>query len=409
MKTIYFIDECQSSKVNGIGTYRRSLIYCLRHTEVKIRTISFNDDVLEFKIENKEDITNYRIPALPNGSSIISHPQIINRLMRLHIADTPNNIFYFNHSPCDRLLEIIRESFPMSKLILTIHDMGWCVAFDGNEQKFREVVSSRRNKSIRKKHVKMLEYYDAERKMYSIVDKVVCLSHSTYRVLKDIYKVDTAKIAFIPNGMEKISLSSPQKTAEELRRELLFEKDEKILISVGRLSRAKGALSLIQAFVEVLKKHPKTRLVFAGLPQKEQLDFFALSGSVAAKVSLTGHISREELFKLYRIADIGIMPSLTEQCSYVGMEMMLHGLPVVASDANGVKDMFPDGICSKTASIGNRDDKSEYVTNLSNAISLLLEDANLRNRLGENATKWFDANYDISLMKDKYEKLFTEL
>ena len=45
------------------------------------------------------------------------------------------------------------------------------------------------------------------------------------------------------------------------------------------------------------------------------------------------------LFEFYQIADVGVMPSFHEQCSYVAIEMMMMGVPLITSDSTGLKEM----------------------------------------------------------------------
>ena len=53
-----------------------------------------------------------------------------------------------------------------------------------------------------------------------------------------------------------------------------------------------------------------------------------------------GFKSQSELHDLYSIADLGLFPSRHEQCSYTGIEFLMHGIPVIATSAYGVRDMF---------------------------------------------------------------------
>jgi len=99
---------------------------------------------------------------------------------------------------------------------------------------------------------------------------------------------------------------------------------------------------------------------------------FKLSKKFAAKVTYTGLNEKKEIRRWYQIADIGIIPSFSEQCSYVGIEMMMHGLPVVASDGFGVRNMFQDGVNAKVAKIGDRKNPKHFISGLTVAILELL-------------------------------------
>ena len=58
------------------------------------------------------------------------------------------------------------------------------------------------------------------------------------------------------------------------------------------------------------------------------------------KITFTGKLAKSELNKFYQIADIGILLSLHEQCSYVVLEMLSYGIPIIGSDSTGLKEMI---------------------------------------------------------------------
>ena len=63
-------------------------------------------------------------------------------------------------------------------------------------------------------------------------------------------------------------------------------------------------------------------------------------------ITWAGRVGKEKLYEFYSIADIGVLPSFIEQCNYVTIEMMMHGLPIITSSACGLAEMTEDGISS---------------------------------------------------------------
>ena len=184
--------------------------------------------------------------------------------------------------------------------------------------------------------------------------------------------------------------------------------DEKILLVAGRTTLVKGVPCLLNAFTSVVKKYPDCRLVVIG-QVFDPTSILKLSKQVATKVSYTGLISKEELTCWYRVADIGIMSSLSEQCSYSGIEMMMHGLPVVASDGFGVRSMFQDGINARIATIGNRKKMKEFELNLTTTILELLFSEALRKQLSNGSRQIYESYYIPRRMKEGYKKLLEEI
>jgi glycosyltransferase involved in cell wall biosynthesis len=111
------------------------------------------------------------------------------------------------------------------------------------------------------------------------------------------------------------------------------------------------------------------------------------------KITLTGKISHEEVFQLYQIATIGVIPSVYEQCSYVALEMMKYGLPVVVADAPGLNELYVHGEDSLIISRHKiSDDSLQMILHedeLKTALATLLTKSKQRNKFSENIrNKW---------------------
>ncbi len=168
--------------------------------------------------------------------------------------------------------------------------------------------------------------------------------------------------------------------------------------------------ALLNAFHFLLKKKPGVRLVIIGSDNGNRIEnLLTISSGFATRVSFLGLISKEELEKWYAVADVGVIPSYYEQCPYVGIEMMMHGLPVVASDGFGLRNMFQDGVNALIAPIGNREDTEEFSCNLAKAIDELLSSEELRKTLGRNAREIYHSYYSEKQMLKGYKDLLASL
>lgn len=117
-------------------------------------------------------------------------------------------------------------------------------------------------------------------------------------------------------------------------------------------------------------------------------------------------MEHKELKKWYQMADIGVIPSYTEQCSYVGIEMMMHGLPIVTSDGFGLRDMFKDRGNAIVAPIGKRTKKNgTFSENLVHALTMFLSSETLMNEIGRNAQEAYVKHYSLCQMKEGYKHL----
>ena len=116
-------------------------------------------------------------------------------------------------------------------------------------------------------------------------------------------------------------------------------------------------------------------------------------------------MNANELYKWYQIADIGIMPSYFEQCSYVGLEMMANGLPVVASDSFGVRCMFQHHVNALVAPMGNRNNMANYQKQLTQCTIELIMNHSLRQKLRINSFRKIKEVYNLNNMHNAYKTI----
>ena len=101
------------------------------------------------------------------------------------------------------------------------------------------------------------------------------------------------------------------------------------------LVEEKGLGYLIKAFRMLLKKNPDCRLVIAG---DGDLSKYIYESRYCSKITFVGKLPHKELYLLYQIADIGVLPSLMEQCSYTVIEMLMFGLPIIGTTTPGISE-----------------------------------------------------------------------
>lgn len=409
MKRIFIIDEHASSKQNGIGTYMRQLTTCLKGPENELNIISFNDDEKEFTIVKKEGITYYRFPICAKGSFGYNGPILI-PILKLYISDNPNNVFFVNHSPCVNFLLALKKAYPLSKRVFTIHNQGWVSTLLGDRQLLHQIIVQKKiQANQREKKRAVLRSFNLEKKMYQLVHAVVCLSNDTNILLQEVYRVPENKIAVIPNGYDKKKTNLWTDDTNILRQKLGLTPTEKIILYVGRTTRSKGIEILLQAFENLYSQHPEIRLVIAG--QIFSLnEFTRLTPKSVSHITYTGLISAEQLNEWYQVADIGVLPSYSEQCSYAGIEMLLQGLIIVTTDAQGIREMFENNRNALIASIGNRNNSSEFIDSLTTTLikAIQLPDS-CRIQLKQQA--YFDAThkYTLERMQQNYQRLLVKL
>jgi glycosyltransferase involved in cell wall biosynthesis len=118
----------------------------------------------------------------------------------------------------------------------------------------------------------------------------------------------------------------------------------KIVFFVGRDVYEKGAHVLVEAFGHVARSYEKAKLVIAGKGERKDQKDIAQRLGIQDKVYFAGFIDDETLYKLYKVIDVAVFPSLYEPFGIVALEGMAAGVPVVSSDAGGLNEVVDHGV-----------------------------------------------------------------
>ncbi len=213
-------------------------------------------------------------------------------------------------------------------------------------------------------------------KVLSRADVIISPSESYIDESKFLEKY-RGKIAVIPNGvnLEKFDISYSK---EECKRKLgLNEKN--VVLFVGRLYPLKGPHILLKAIPNVIKENKDTLFVFVGGGNVDEYKKLSEEIGVKEYVKFTGYIDEEKYF-YYRASDIFCLPSTLESFGIVNLEAMACGVPIVASRVGGIPDIVNDGENGLLITPGDSNA-------LADAIIYLLENKDIRERMGKNGKK----------------------
>ncbi len=400
MKRIFIVDEHISSKQNGVGTYMRCLLAALSPLDVSLNLLSFNAEERQFTIHHEGRVTHYCFPVCFNGK-FVETGELSWPVFKLYVEDSAENVFFVNHTPCADFLKCLRRLYRKSRIIFTIHDQGWTEPLLGNTDSLRRILTRQRlTKAEREQAIYVRTYCGLERKMYRIADDIVCLSSATLCLLQELYGVPGHKIHLIPNGLDLNVRPASASLQADIRLSLGLSPDERIMVFVGRTVRAKGIYELCKAFDRVSQADRKLRLVIIGKVNDANTMLELLPHS-APHVTLTGQIGHDMLQQWYQVAEIGLLPSYSEQCSYAGIEMMAHGLLVLTTDGNGLRDMFTHRVNALVAPLAG--DFTENLTQcLKTALSLSSSE---RETICRKGLEIANSRYSLASMTRAYEKL----
>lgn len=406
MKQIYLIDEHLSSKQNGVGTYVRHFARMFDGADYNVNILSFNAEVKELCISVQDGLYKYSIPYCAQGN-FMKAGELICPLLSLYIEDKKDNVFFVNHSPCSDFMKAIRANFPKSKIVFTIHDQGWTSPLLGNSENLRKVLAHRKVNNIDNDTVRYVRNFcKEEKKMYQIADAVICLSHSTYQLLHEVYGASTNKLYYIPNCFIKNS-NGLALSKKEARAKLYISEKEKILLFVGRPTKAKGIFELLKTFEQICATFKDIRLVVAG--EVHSLgDFTKLTPTSSSHITYTGLLNPEQLNLWYAAADIGVLPSYTEQCSYTALEMLYNIGIVVSTDGWGLNEIFhnsQNAIVAQTTTINDA-----FTQELVKAIEIALTlDCESVRELQIKSKMTCDRFSDLKIHAHKYKQLVNRI
>jgi D-inositol-3-phosphate glycosyltransferase len=152
------------------------------------------------------------------------------------------------------------------------------------------------------------------------------------------------KIGVVPCGVNLDLFRPMDKTAA--RQRLGFDKDESIVLYVGRFDPIKGIDRLLEAIAH-LKHLKRMRLVIIGgdgptTPEYQNLQQLCSKFGIQKSVHFVGRVEQDQLPPYYSAADVLIVPSYYESFGLVGLESLACGTPVVASRVGAMEDIIEE-------------------------------------------------------------------
>jgi glycosyltransferase involved in cell wall biosynthesis len=152
------------------------------------------------------------------------------------------------------------------------------------------------------------------------------------------------RIFVVPNSVKADFYCPNAILAQETRHRLLISGYDLVVLAVGRLSPEKGHCYLIDAVAKIISWAPQLniKVLIAGEgPLEEKLKMQIAKRGLEKRVRLIGHWS--DVRPLFSIADLFVLPSLSEGSPNVLLESMAACVPTVATNVGGVSEIVNDG------------------------------------------------------------------
>ena len=175
--------------------------------------------------------------------------------------------------------------------------------------------------------------YDIERLGMERADHVVCVSYLTRKIAESRYAVPAEKISVVYNAVDL-----PEQSAELLRP---ISQREKIVLFLGRLTMQKGPEYFLQAARKVVDHYKGVRFVMAGSGDMiTKCIKLAADLKLGSHVTFTGFLRGRDIDRIFAMADLYVMPSVSEPFGIAPLEALSHNVPVIISKQSGVSEVL---------------------------------------------------------------------
>lgn len=179
--------------------------------------------------------------------------------------------------------------------------------------------------------------YAIEREGMEVADKIIAVSNLTRKTIIEKYGIPPEKVDVVYNGVEPT----------EIKGNLNIQKgvNEKVVTFLGRITMQKGPEYFVEAAYLVLKKMENVRFVMAGSGDKMTTMIKRVAElGMADKFHFTGFLKGDDVYNMFKLTDVFVMPSVSEPFGIVPLEAMQADVPVIISNQSGVSEILKHAI-----------------------------------------------------------------
>lgn len=182
---------------------------------------------------------------------------------------------------------------------------------------------------------------DVERAAAENADLIIAVSRRTREQVCRL-GAQADKIRVVYNGVDRERFAGSQ---VDVRMVSALKRDRKVVLFLGRLTEQKGPVQFLHAAKQVLLAEPNTLFVIAGKGELLPLLInMSIVLGISSNVKFLGYVPEEEQSKIYKIADVYVMPSTSEPFGITALEAMSSGVPVIVSKTSGVAEVAKSAI-----------------------------------------------------------------
>lgn len=233
-----------------------------------------------------------------------------------------------------------------------------------------------------------------------MADQIFAISEYVKQTLIREYGIPAGKIQVVHNSME---ITSDIDESYNMYRylEVMKKHGYKVVVNAGRKTIQKGLTHLLEAAKRVIDVNPKILfLMVGGGEQEEELIQLASHLGISKNVIFEGWINGtgKAWRDTYRIADVFVMPSVSEPFGVAALEAVGYGAPVIVSKQSGVCEVLKNAY---KVDFWDTDKMADMILSLTEHNSLA------RTMWGEGYKEYLNQNWknSVSIMRNQYNNL----
>lgn len=409
-RKVYIFNSTSSAAIYGIGTYINQLIDGLKKSCIDFELIHLYSEGLEVSIEEKDGYEQISIPKITYVSKNLKYyARNVAYILRELIPEEENvlYIFHLNFMTNHELIPILRKMFNC-KIIITIHYLNWNFAISGDIKKLNSILSIKDQEPTDFER-QIMDNIESNKKMLEESDLFITVAQHTLETLKNICNIDISNGVCINNAIKNAYCGISIEQKNKIKSKYLISDKKQIVLFAGRLDEGKGLSFLLKAFKKVLETNPNTMLLIAGDGYFNK--WLSDTNPYWTRILFMGRLEKEQLHEIYSIADVGVVCSLHEEFGYVAIEMMMHEIPLIVSDAGGLAEIVKDAISGLKIPIIMDEENNRIidVDALTDKIKLLLNAPDFAKKIGENGRKRFLEKYELNQFNEKMVDLYLNI
>jgi len=175
--------------------------------------------------------------------------------------------------------------------------------------------------------------FEIEKRGMELADKIITVSNLTRNTVIEKYGIHPDKVVTVYNAVDPIS----DQEKLQLKRGIT----DKVVTFLGRITLQKGPEYFVQAAHKVLQKMDNVRFVMAGSGEMlEKMIHWTASLGITDRFHFTGFLKGDDVFRMFSISDVYVMPSVSEPFGISPLEAMQSNVPSIISHQSGVAEIL---------------------------------------------------------------------